>query len=120
MFKWVTKFPKQAFTVAANEEELTDLIRLVRMISEDLGLFINVGKTKVMVVDRAGHLPESEALNEFEKVNSFMYLGSLVDADGGSAKEIRRRIALGKAAMPRLRKVTTDWKISITTRKETN
>ncbi|CAG7733625.1 unnamed protein product, partial [Allacma fusca] len=41
--------------IAASEEELAELIKRVRMVSEDMGLLINVGKTKVMVVDRAGH-----------------------------------------------------------------
>ncbi|CAG7664942.1 unnamed protein product, partial [Allacma fusca] len=37
------------------------------MVSEDMELLVYVGNTKVMVDDRAGYLPESKALNEFEK-----------------------------------------------------
>ncbi|CAG7832450.1 unnamed protein product, partial [Allacma fusca] len=37
--------------IATSEEELAEPIKLVRMVSEDMGLLINVWKTKVMVVD---------------------------------------------------------------------
>ena len=70
-----------------------------------LGLRINVAKTKVMVVNRAESFPNFTNLVEYEEVNTFIYLGSTIESDGGSSAQILRRIALGKAAMTRLRTV---------------
>ena len=39
-------------------------------------------------MDRAGCLPESDVLKENEKVDTFVYLGSTIEANGGSLVEI--------------------------------
>ena len=44
---------------------------------------IHASKTKVMVVDRTKRLPVSTILSEYEKVNAFVYLGSIIEADEG-------------------------------------
>lgn len=104
--------------IAASEEEMVELIKRVETAGERLGLHINVQKTKIMVVDRAGTLNRSADLENFERVKDFVYLGSLVESDGGSTGEIRRRVALGKSAMIRLRKVTCSGRVSKQTRKK--
>ena len=49
---------------------------------------INASKTKVMVMDCAKCLPVSTALSDYEKANAFVYLGSIIEADGGSLAKI--------------------------------
>ena len=68
-----------------------------------------MSKTKVLLVDRAKRLPVSRDLSEYKKVNTVVYLGSIIEIDGGSSAEIRYRIAPSKAAMIRLQK--TYWEI---------
>ena len=103
--------------IALDEEEMAELVNLVKMVSEKLGLRINASKMKAMLVDRAKYLPVSTALNKYEKVNAFVYLGFIIEADGGSLAEIRRRIALRKSFMTKLRNITSNNKISRKTRK---
>ena len=50
--------------------------------SEELGVCTNISNTKVMVTDRAGHLPEYDGLNEYEKFDTFDYLGCTIKANG--------------------------------------
>ena len=88
--------------ITADEEEMAELIDRVKAVNKRFGLQINATKIKVMVVDRAKSLPNSMALGEYEKGNTFVYLGSAIESNGGSLAEIRRRIAPGKAAMTRL------------------
>ena len=52
-----------------------------------------------MVVDWDESLPVSTALSEYEKVNTLVYLGSIVKAEGGSLTEIQHKIALSKLTM---------------------
>lgn len=48
-----------------------------------------------MVVDR-GVLPLSNILDKYQKVDEFTYLDSLIQANGGLLREIRRRVILGR------------------------
>ena len=58
--------------IAADEEEMAELIVRVKAVSERFGFRIDWGKTKVMIVDRAESLPNSTVLGEYEKVNTFI------------------------------------------------
>jgi hypothetical protein len=53
---------------------------------------------------------------ETEVVNSSKFLGSTIDSSGGCAKEIARRIGLGKAATLNLKKLWRDKNISTSTK----
>ena len=68
--------------IASDEEEMAELVNLVKMAGKKLGLRIDTSKTKVMVVDQAKCLPLSTALSEYEKVSAFVYLDSIIEADG--------------------------------------
>ena len=80
--------------------------------NEELRLCISASKTKVIAFDLAGYLPQSDVLKAYKKVDTFVYLGSTVQANGGSLAEIQCRIVLGKSAMTRLLNVTCNWKMS--------
>ena len=55
--------------------------------------------------------------DEIEQVDDFVYLDSLINWDGRQDKEIRRRIAMAYNNMRKLRKLITNRKISMTSRK---
>lgn len=97
---------------ATDEEETTNPINCIKVVSEELCIRINIAKTKVMIIDQTGCLPECNALEGYEKVDSVIYLGSTIETCGGLLTEIQHRIALGKSAMTTLRNVTCTWKIS--------
>ena len=103
--------------IASDEEEMAELVNLVKIASEKLGLGINASKTKIMVVDQAKCLSASTALSEYDKINAFVYLGSIIETDGSLSAEIRRRIVLCKSAMTSLGNVRCKDKISKKTRK---
>ena len=65
--------------IAANKEEMAELIDRMKVVRERFELRINVAKTKVMVVDQAESLPNSMALGENKKVNMFIYLGFTIE-----------------------------------------
>ena len=88
---------------------MAELVNLVKMASEKLGLCINASKTKVIVVHWAKSLPVSTALSEYEKDYAFVYLGSIIEADGSSSAEIQRRVALSKSAMAKLLNVACNY-----------
>ena len=82
-----------------------EIMERVRKTSEKAGLYLNVLKTKVMTTGDIGEVAVDG--KTVEVVTKFVFLGALITKDGLCDKEIRRRIAMGKAAMGGL---TTVWK----------
>ena len=82
-----------------------ELVERVRRASEKAGLYLNVGKTKVVTTGDIGEVTVDG--KDIEVVTTFVFLGGQITKDGLCEKEVRRRIAMGKAAMGRL---TSTWK----------
>ncbi|VEN36196.1 unnamed protein product, partial [Callosobruchus maculatus] len=79
--------------IAASQDELVALLSILEQHSAAYGLGINYNKTKVMIVDREhDNYREIKSIGRCEVVQSFIYLGSLVDNSGSCENEIRRRI----------------------------
>ena len=62
---------------------------------------LNTQKTKIMVVGKDRERKEDFVLDgeKIEEVQSFVYLGSLINTKGSSAQETRRRLAMGRGAV---------------------
>lgn len=97
--------------LAASETEMAAILERIERVSLEFGLHINRSKTKVMTVDRAQVLSPSNALKDYEKVEEFIYLGSLISNSGNCEKEIGRRIGMAKSAMTSLDKIWKDRNI---------
>ena len=65
----------------------------VRRASEKAGLYLNVGKTKVMTTGDIGEVTVDG--KDIEVVTKFVFLGALISEDALCEKEVRRRIAMG-------------------------
>ena len=91
--------------IAGTKEDLTEIMERVRKTSEKAGLYLNVLKTKVMTTGDIGEVAVDG--KTVEVVTKFLFLGALITKGGLCDKEIRRRIAMGKAVMGGL---TTVWK----------
>ena len=82
-----------------SEEELKSLLMKVKEESENIGLKLNIQKTKIMASSPITSLQiDGERV---ETVSDFIFLGSKITADGNCSHEIKRRLLLG-------RKVTTN------------
>ena len=72
----------------AESEELKTLLMKVKEESEEVGLKLNIQKTKIMA---PGPITSWEIDGEtVETVSDFIFLGSKVTADGDSSHEIKR------------------------------
>ena len=80
--------------VTESEEELTSLLMKEKEESENVGLKLNIQKTKIMA---SGHITSWEIDGEtVETVSDFILGGSKITADGDCSHEIKRRLLLGK------------------------
>ena len=72
----------------------------VKVESEQVGLKLNIQKTKIMASGPVTSLEiDGEAV---ETVSDFIFLGSKINADGDRSLEIKRRLLLGRKVMTSL------------------
>ena len=83
--------------MAESEEELKSLLMRVKEESEQVGLKLNIQKTKIMA---SGPITSWQIDGEtVETVSDFILGGSKITADGDCSHEIKRRLLLGRKFM---------------------
>ena len=81
-------------------EELKSLLMKVKKESENVGLKLNIQKTKIMA---SGPITSWKIDGEnSETVTDFIFGGSKITADGNCSREIKRRLLLGRKVMTNL------------------
>ena len=83
--------------MAESEEELKSLLMKVKEESEEVGLKLNIQKTKIMASS-----PITSWQIDVETVSDFIFWGSRITADGDCSHEIKRRLLLGRKVMTNL------------------
>ena len=78
--------------MAENEEELKSLLMKVKEESENVGLKLNIQKTKIMVFSPITSW-EMDG-KTVETVSEFIFWGSKITADGNCSHEIKRHLHL--------------------------
>ena len=79
--------------MAESEEELKSLLMTVKEESENVGLKLNIQKTKIMA---SSPITSWQIDGEtMEIVRDFIFGGSKITADGDCSHEIKRRLLLG-------------------------
>ena len=86
--------------MAESEEELKSLLMKVKEESENVGLKLNIQKTKIMT---SGPITSWEIDGEtVETASDFILGGSKITADGNCSHEIKRCLLLGRKVMTNL------------------
>ena len=88
--------------VAKSPEELEIMLTDIHLASKPVGLSMNLSKTKVMLIENTTTSTVAVDGNTIEKVDRYVHLGKTVTQAGDLLPEIKRRIALGWAALGRL------------------
>ena len=83
-----------------SEEELKSLLMKVKQESEKVGLKLTIQKTKII---SSGPITSWQIDGEtMETVEDFIFLGSIITADGDYSHEIKRHLLLGRKVMTSL------------------
>ena len=100
--------------IAESEEELKNPLMRVKEESEKNGLKLNIKKTKIMAT---GPITSWQIEGEeMEAMTEFIFLGSLITADGDCSNEIKRRLLLGRKAMANLDSILKSRDITLPTK----
>ena len=86
----------------------------VKVESEEVGLKLNIQKTKIMV---SGPITSWEIDGEtVETVSDFIFLGSKITADGDCSHEIKRCLLFGRKVMTHLDSILKNRDIILPTK----
>ena len=101
-------------TLMAEREELKSLLMKVKEKSKNVGLKLNIKKTKTM----AFGLITSQQIDGKTKVtvSDFIFLSSNITADGDCHHEIKRHLVLGRKAMTNLHSILKSRDITLPTK----
>ena len=101
-------------TLMAESEELKSLLMKVKEESEQIGLKLNIQKTKII---ESGPITSWEVDGEtVETVSDFIFLGSKITAVGDCSHEIKRHLLLGRKAMTNLDSTLKSRDITLSTK----
>ena len=96
----ITRYTDDTTLMAESKEELKWLLMKVKEESENVGLKLNIQKTKIMA---SGPISSWQIDGEKVKtVTEFIWGGSKIIADGGCSHEIKRHLLLGRKVMTNL------------------
>ena len=111
------RFADDIALLGEKEEGLQDSLTRVVQVGKKMGMCINVQKTECQYIGREGtRLGLNVDGQILEQKESFVYLGGLIDAHGGSEKDVERRIGLARGILQRLHRIWRSKEISKTTK----
>ncbi|VDP73603.1 unnamed protein product [Schistosoma mattheei] len=85
----------------------------IAAVSGSVGLNIHKGKTKVLKYNTENTKPITLDGETLEDVESFTYLGSIIDKQGGSDAEVKTRIGKARAAFLQLKNICNFKRLSV-------
>ena len=100
--------------MAESGEELKTLLMKVKEESENVGLKLNIQKTKIMA---SGPITSWQIDGEtVDTVSDFIFLSSKITADGDCSHEIKRHLLLGRKVMTSLESIFKSRDITLPTK----
>ena len=100
--------------MAGSEGQLKSLLMKVKEESEEVGLKLNIQKTKTMA---SSPITSWQIDGEtVETVADFIFFGSKITAEGDCSHEIKRRLLLGRKVMTNLDSIVKSRDITLSTK----
>ena len=100
--------------MAESKEELKSFLIKVKEESEEVGLKLNIHKTKIMA---SGPITSWQIDGEImETVRDFIFGGSKITADSDCSHEIKRHLLLGRKVMTNLDSILKSGDITLPTK----
>ena len=93
------------FAVLSTSRNLQQKTNELEVHAKRTRVHINTAKTKVMKIKTDDNQPIVIGIDDVETVDSFTYLGLVMDANKGSTADVRARLKKVRAAYYKLRKV---------------
>nr|KAG5688438.1 hypothetical protein BaRGS_001855 [Batillaria attramentaria] len=99
-----------------SHSQMQDKTTCLEATSAGTGLKINRRKTELMKINTTANTPVTVGGESIREVESFVYLGSVVDGQGGTDRDVTARIGKARAAMVMLKNIWASKVVSIRTK----
>ena len=99
-----------------NHSQIQDKTSLLETTSAGTGLKINRKKTELMKMNTTANTPITVGGEPIRKVESLTYLGSVIDQQGGTDRDVAARIGKARAAFVTLKNIWASGGISMRTK----
>lgn len=109
------RYADDTILMAANLNDLQILVDKVNTSSEELGLSLNVKKTKFMIISKTTQNNSQIHINNhtIEKVDSYKYLGTIVNKNNDCSEEIKTRIGQARTTFVKMKRVLCGSDLSL-------
>ena len=108
------RYVDDTILMAESKKELKSLLVKVKEKSEETGLKLSIQRTKIM---GSGPITSWQIEGgKVETVTDFIFLGSIITADGDCSHEIKRYLLLGRKAMTNLDSILKSRDITLLTK----
>ena len=102
--------------LSPNHRQMQDKTTCLETISAGTGLKISKKKTELMKINTTANTPVTVDGEPIREVHSFIYLGSAVDRQGGTDRDVTARIGMARAAFVMLKNIWSSKKIRTRTK----
>nr|KAG5707903.1 hypothetical protein BaRGS_031634 [Batillaria attramentaria] len=109
-------FANDLALLSHSHSQMQDKTTRLEATSAGTGLKINRKKTELMKINTTANTPVTVGGEPIREVESFVYLGSVVDGQGGTDRDVTARIGKARAAMVMLKNVWASKVVSIRTK----
>ena len=99
-----------------SHRQMQDKTTLLETTSAGTGLKINRKKTELMKMNTTANVPITVGGEPIREVESFVYLGSVVDHQGGTDRDVTARLGKARAAFVMLKNIWASGGISMRTK----
>ena len=99
-----------------NHSQMQDKTTLLETTSAGTGLKINRKKTELMKMNTTANTPVTVGGEPIREVEPFVYLGSVIDEQGGTDRDVTARIGKARAAFVMLKNIWASGGISMRTK----
>ncbi|KAK7091315.1 hypothetical protein V1264_009011 [Littorina saxatilis] len=99
-----------------NFNQMQDKTTRMAATSAKTGLGINKRKTELLKINTTANTPVTVGGEPIREVESFVYLGSVIDRQGGTDRDVAARTGKARAAYIMLKNIWASREISITTK----
>ncbi|KAK7095931.1 hypothetical protein V1264_005285 [Littorina saxatilis] len=99
-----------------NQQQMQEKTDILTATSSQVGLNIHKDKTKILKINTTSKEPITLSGSPLEEVQSFTYLGSIIDQQGGTDADVKARIGKARAAFIQLKNIWNSRQLSLTTK----
>jgi hypothetical protein len=99
-----------------SRQQMQEKTNILTVTSKQVGLNIHKDKTKILKLNSTSNEPVTLNGGPLEEVQSFTYLGSIIDQQGGTEADVKARIGKARAAFIQLKNIWTSRELSLTTK----